>query len=79
MTADMRAGQDVVPGVAQSGGAYRAELKRGDTVVWSCAHLHFTDHSARSCAERHAAHDRRAAELAGAAEDERLNGERVGG
>jgi hypothetical protein len=39
--------------VFQSGGAYRAQIKRGDNVVWQCPHLHFTDHSAKVCAERH--------------------------
>ena len=41
------------PAVFVNGGAYRAQLKRGDQVVWQCPHLHFTDHSAKACAERH--------------------------
>ena len=42
----------LTPAVFVNGGAYRAQLKRGDQVVWQCPHLHFTDHSATACAER---------------------------
>ena len=42
----------LTPAVFPNGGAYRAQLKRGDQVVWQCPHMHFTDHSAKACAER---------------------------
>jgi len=43
------------PDVAPSGTGYRAIITRGSLVVWSCPHVHFTDHSARSCAQQNMA------------------------
>ena len=43
------------PEAAPSGGAYLAILTSGDRTVWSCSHVHFTEHSAKTCAERHLA------------------------
>ena len=43
------------PGAAPSGGGYLATLTSGDRTVWSCSHVHFTDHSAKACAERNLA------------------------
>ena len=60
--------ETLTPAVFQNGGAFRAQLKRGDVVVWSCPHLHFTDHSAKACAERHLA------EIAGHVEGARGGG-----
>jgi hypothetical protein len=37
------------PGVVPSGSGYRAVVRRDDTVVWQCPHVHFTDHSAKAC------------------------------
>jgi len=39
--------------VTFSGGGFRAIMTRADVVEWSCEHVHFTDRSARNCAERH--------------------------
>jgi hypothetical protein len=44
---------DSKPGVAPSGAGYRAIVSRDGHVAWSCPHVHFTDHSARTCAEQH--------------------------
>lgn len=41
------------PGVAAGGGAYRAIVIDATRRPWSCVHVHFTEHSARACAERH--------------------------
>jgi hypothetical protein len=41
------------PGVAPSGSGYRAIVTSGGDLVWSCSHVHFTEHSARACAERY--------------------------
>lgn len=41
------------PEVAPSGTGYRGITTRDGGVTWSCPHVHFTDHSARKCAERH--------------------------
>ncbi len=38
-----------VPDVTPSGSGYRAVMKRDGAVVWSCPHVHFTEHSARNC------------------------------
>lgn len=48
-------GEEVVlkPGFETSGSGYRAVVTSSERVVWSCRHVHFTDHSARACAERH--------------------------
>ncbi len=48
-------GEEVVlkPGFVNSGSGYRAVVTSGERVVWSCRHVHFTDHSARADAERH--------------------------
>ena len=40
------------PGVLMTGGGYRAIITDATHKSWSCPHLHFTDHSARACAER---------------------------
>lgn len=40
------------PDVLPTGGGYRALVRRGGAIVWSCFHVHFTEHSARACAER---------------------------
>jgi len=40
-------------GVAWGGPGYRAITTSGGRVAWACAHVHFTDPSARACAERH--------------------------
>lgn len=40
------------PGVIASGGAYRATVT-GDGGTWRCPHVHFTQQSAKACAERH--------------------------
>jgi hypothetical protein len=36
-------------GVAPSGSGFRAIARRGGTVIWSCPHVHFTEHSAKNC------------------------------
>jgi len=41
------------PAVVTGGGGYRAVNTRGGNVAWSCKHVHFTDRSARNCAEQH--------------------------
>lgn len=41
------------PGVAPSGSGYRAIITSRDRVIWTCSHVHFTEHSAKACAERH--------------------------
>ena len=43
------------PDVVPSGGGYQAVVRRDGRMVWSCRHVHFTDHSARHCAEQHLA------------------------
>ena len=40
---------ELTPGVVPSGSGYRAVLKRNGEIVWSCPHVHFTEHSARNC------------------------------
>lgn len=40
------------PGVAPSGSGYRAIATSPGHPVWSCSQVHFTQHSARPCAER---------------------------
>jgi hypothetical protein len=40
------------PSVIVSGGAYRA-MTAGGGGTWLCAHVHFTQQSARSCADEH--------------------------
>jgi hypothetical protein len=40
-------------GFVPSGSGYRAVVTSDGRVVWSCRHVHFTDHSARACAEQH--------------------------
>jgi len=45
----------LTPAVAPSGTGYRATITSGDRIVWSCSHVHFTEHSAKACAERHLA------------------------
>ena len=37
--------------VTTSGGTYRAMVS-GDRVAWHCPHVHFTQQSARSCADQ---------------------------
>ena len=44
---------DSKPEVAPSGAGYRAIVSSDGRVSWSCPHVHFTDHSARVCAEQH--------------------------
>ena len=39
--------------VTQSGGGYRAISTHAGAVDWACKHVHFTDRSARNCAEQH--------------------------
>jgi hypothetical protein len=46
------ADQALTTGFVANGGGYRAVVTRDGEVVWRCAHVHFTDHSARACAER---------------------------
>jgi hypothetical protein len=41
------------PAVVISGGGYRAVNTSAGSVEWSCRHVHFTDRSARNCAEQH--------------------------
>jgi len=41
------------PGAVASGGGYRAIITDVTRESWSCPHVHFTEHSARACAERH--------------------------
>ena len=41
------------PGSVASGGGHRAVITGVTRDSWSCPHVHFTDHSARACAERH--------------------------
>lgn len=36
-------------GVAASGGGFRAVARRSGQVIWSCPHVHFTEHSAKNC------------------------------
>lgn len=43
-----------IPGVTASGSAYRATAT-GDNHEWRCAHVHFTQQSARTCATRRVA------------------------
>jgi hypothetical protein len=35
--------------VRPSGSGYRAVITRAGRVIWSCPHVHFTEHSARNC------------------------------
>jgi hypothetical protein len=42
--------------VTLSGGGYRAITTRDGAVGWACKHVHFTDRSARNCAEEHVKH-----------------------
>lgn len=44
---------DLKPGVVAGSGGYRAIITGQIRKSWSCPHVHFTDHSARACAERH--------------------------
>lgn len=39
----------VETGVAASGGGFRAVARRGGEIIWSCPHVHFTEHSAKNC------------------------------
>ena len=41
------------PQSVASGSGYRAIITDDGHVVWSCSHVHFTEHSARVCAEQH--------------------------
>jgi hypothetical protein len=59
------------PGVVSSGGGYRAIFTVGDRRVWSCPHVHFTEHSARACADRHFRKVAPAATASGTSPDER--------
>jgi len=47
LIADGRAGLTI--DVSPSGGGYRAVIKRDGQVIWACPHVHFTEHSVRSC------------------------------
>ena len=40
-------------GVTHSGGGFRAISRQAGSVDWACKHVHFTDRSARNCAELH--------------------------
>jgi hypothetical protein len=40
---------DATSGVTPSGSGYRATITRAGRVIWSCPHVHFTEHSARNC------------------------------
>lgn len=40
---------EVTQEATATGGGYRAVIKRDGEVIWSCPHVHFTEHSARSC------------------------------
>jgi hypothetical protein len=42
-------GAKVIQEVVPTGGGYRAVIKRDGDIIWSCSHVHFTEHSARSC------------------------------
>jgi hypothetical protein len=42
-------------GSMATGAGFRAVVTRGDSVVWSCNHVHFTDHSAKADAQAHLA------------------------
>ncbi|HXK32792.1 MAG TPA: hypothetical protein VNM91_02125 [Dehalococcoidia bacterium] len=42
-------GGAVETGVAPSGGGFRAVARRDGEIVWSCPHVHFTEHSAKNC------------------------------
>jgi hypothetical protein len=44
-------------GVTLSGGGYRAISTHAGLVDWACKHVHFTDRSARNCAEEHLRND----------------------
>lgn len=46
-------GEDTLPtaSVTTSGGSYRA-MTTGGAETWLCPHVHFTQGSARTCAER---------------------------
>lgn len=37
------------PDVAPNGSGYRAVIESDGQVIWSCPHVHFTEHSARNC------------------------------
>ena len=41
------------PGSVASGSGYRATVFDDERRLWSCPHVHFTEHSARACAEEH--------------------------
>ena len=41
----------VEPGVVQIGTGYRGVARYKGILIWRCPHVHFTEHSARSCAE----------------------------
>jgi hypothetical protein len=38
-----------------TGAGFRAVITRGGQVLWSCNHVHFTDHSAKADAQAHLA------------------------
>ena len=52
---DQTQGHDgaVKPGSVASGTGYRAMVSDDERRLWSCSHVHFTEHSARACAEQH--------------------------
>jgi hypothetical protein len=37
----------------RDGGGFRATSTHAGLVDWACKHVHFTDRSARNCAEKH--------------------------
>jgi len=39
----------LAPDIIPSGSGFRAVLKTDGQIVWSCPHIHFTEHSARNC------------------------------
>ena len=39
--------------VTHNGGGFRAISTQAGIVEWSCKHVHFSDRSARNCAEQH--------------------------
>jgi len=58
---DSRAGERVAEatappepkaGATPSGGAFRGVVTVNGQRIWVCPHVHFTDHSAKACAER---------------------------
>jgi hypothetical protein len=64
MAHDDAADQPPIAGYTVSGGSYQGVVT-GDGVQWLCPHVHFTQQSARTCADRYVTKRARAAARGG--------------